>query len=91
MNQTMTKMLSMSTSEYTPFMRVLFGQSSPMTLSPATKDTGSEPRNIEFMDTTLNQSQQDAVRFALGAGEVALIHGPPGVSSPTIVTFYEIS
>ena len=33
---------------------------------------------IDFFDDTLNGSQKDAVRFALEANEVALVHGPPG-------------
>lgn len=88
MNQIMSKMRDMSTCEHTPFMRVLFGQSSPMAFCLATKNTSSGASEIDFMDTTLNQSQRDAVRFALEAGEVALIHGPPGVSIPMVSKFY---
>ncbi|KAI7863129.1 AAA domain-containing protein [Spinellus fusiger] len=33
--------------------------------------------DIVFYDETLNESQKDAVRFALGAPEIALVHGPP--------------
>ncbi|KAL7310816.1 hypothetical protein PS15m_010261 [Mucor circinelloides] len=36
------------------------------------------PTDINFFDETLNESQKEAVRFALGSPEVALIHGPPG-------------
>lgn len=42
----------------------------------------SEPVPIdkfEHFDSSLNESQKDAVQFALEAAEVALIHGPPGV------------
>jgi DNA polymerase alpha-associated DNA helicase A len=35
--------------------------------------------NLESFDPSLNESQKNAVRFALEAAEVALIHGPPGV------------
>jgi hypothetical protein len=52
-------------------VNVLLGQtrlSSPETL----KD------KIEFFDETLNQSQKNAVEFALSSPEIALIHGPPG-------------
>ncbi|GAA97082.1 hypothetical protein E5Q_03757 [Mixia osmundae IAM 14324] len=41
----------------------------------------SEPQqksDVTILDDALNQSQQDAVKFALHAREVALIHGPPG-------------
>lgn len=36
--------------------------------------------DIDFFDDTLNESQKEAVRFALGSPEISLIHGPPGVS-----------
>ncbi|KAK4519577.1 Amino acid transporter [Mucor velutinosus] len=51
-------------------INVLLGQSD---LSRA-----SIPTDISFFDETLNDSQKEAVRFALGSPEVALIHGPPG-------------
>ncbi|KAI7894415.1 P-loop containing nucleoside triphosphate hydrolase protein [Mucor mucedo] len=34
--------------------------------------------DIQFFDETLNDSQKEAVRFALGSPEISLIHGPPG-------------
>jgi DNA polymerase alpha-associated DNA helicase A len=78
MNQVMTRMQKMTESETTPFMRVLFGQSS---LSPLPKDL-SDPEHglekLEWIDPTLNDSQKEAVKFALLSREVALIHGPPG-------------
>ncbi len=78
MNQTMEKLERMSESEYTSFMRVLFGLSSP---SAVPEVLASEPDvgQIEWIDPALNDSQKDAIRFALASGEVALIHGPPGV------------
>lgn len=39
----------------------------------------------ELLDGTLNEVQQAAVRFALAAGDVALIHGPPGTGKTTAV------
>jgi superfamily I DNA and/or RNA helicase len=39
----------------------------------------------EPLDGTLNEVQQAAVRFALAAGDVALIHGPPGTGKTTAV------
>lgn len=50
---------------------VLLGQSD---LSPP-----QEVNDIQFFDATLNDSQKEAVRFALGSPEISLIHGPPGV------------
>lgn len=72
MNQTMTRLLKMKEDEYSSFIRTLFGLSSP---SPV-----SDPGVIEWIDPSLNDSQKDAIKFALGAREMALIHGPPGVS-----------
>lgn len=55
----------------TELIRVLLGMSRP-----------SAPihlANLTFFDALLNESQKEAVKFALEAPEVACIHGPPGV------------
>ena len=70
----MTKLQKMSDSDLTPFIRILFGQSTPSSVS----STDLSSLSIDWVDPTLNPSQQDAVRFALASPEVALIHGPPG-------------
>ncbi|KEZ44419.1 hypothetical protein SAPIO_CDS3417 [Scedosporium apiospermum] len=77
MSQTMEKLEKMDESQYTSFMRVLFGLSSP---TPVPSDPESDPAvgKIEWLDPTLNGSQKDAIRFALASREIALIHGPPG-------------
>ncbi|KAE8386644.1 P-loop containing nucleoside triphosphate hydrolase protein [Aspergillus alliaceus] len=72
MNQTMEKMAKMSESDHTHFMRVAFGHTTP--LQPD-YEAGGE---VEFSDPTLNDSQKEAIRFALASRDVALIHGPPG-------------
>ncbi|KAK8162341.1 AAA domain-containing protein [Phyllosticta citrichinensis] len=71
MSQTMTRLQKFTESEYSPFIRALFGLSS---LSPFPSDLPSP----NWIDATLNDSQKDAIRFALGARELGLIHGPPG-------------
>ncbi|KAJ5554969.1 hypothetical protein N7461_003439 [Penicillium sp. DV-2018c] len=72
MKQTMEKMEKMGETEYTHFMRVAFGHTSPLQLDLEAVDP------VEFSDPSLNESQKEAVRFALAAQDIALIHGPPG-------------
>ncbi|KAF9973542.1 hypothetical protein BGZ73_003205 [Actinomortierella ambigua] len=55
-------------------MSVLFGQQKPTFDDKTYPDVAS----VKFLDPTLNDSQREAVRFALSADQVALIHGPPG-------------
>lgn len=78
MNQTMTKLQKFSDQEYTPFMRVLFGQASPTPLPSDLNDPSNPLHKLEWIDPSLNDSQQEAIRFSLASREVALIHGPPG-------------
>ncbi|KAI8942995.1 hypothetical protein NX059_001033 [Plenodomus lindquistii] len=78
MNQTMTKLQKLSDQDYTPFMRVLFGQTSPTPLPSDLNDPLHPLHKLEWNDPTLNDSQKEAIRFALSSREVALIHGPPG-------------
>ncbi|KAI2720809.1 hypothetical protein CBS147332_4049 [Penicillium roqueforti] len=72
MRQTMEKMEKMTESDYSHFMRVAFGHTTPLQLD--TEACGT----VEFLDPTLNDSQKDAIRFALASRDIALIHGPPG-------------
>lgn len=73
MNWTMERLQKTTENEYTILTRVLFGLGTPTPVS-------QEEAKVDFLDQTLNDSQRDAVRFALASREVALIHGPPGVS-----------
>lgn len=68
----MEKMVKMTEFEYSHFMRVAFGHTTPLQLD--TETCGP----VEFLDPTLNDSQKDAIRFALASRDIALIHGPPG-------------
>lgn len=79
MNQTMKKLEKMSESDYPILMRVLFGLDSPTPVPSNPDDFSEEIKDLEFIDPTLNESQRNAVKFALASREVALIHGPPGV------------
>lgn len=69
----MNKLQKMPESEHSTLMRVLFGQSSAVTVQP--RDMA---KDLEWMDPSLNDSQKEAIKFALASSEVALIHGPPG-------------
>ena len=76
MNQTLTKLLKTPQESYTTLQRVLLGLSSPG------KPDLNAVKDITFFDPTLNDSQKEAVKFALGMPELALIHGPPGTFFP---------
>lgn len=79
MKATMERLAKMEEREYSSFIRVLFGLSSPSPV-PADLTKDAEVGEIEWVDPTLNDSQKDAIRFALASSEIGLIHGPPGVS-----------
>ncbi len=73
----MQRLQKMKSDEYSGFIRVLFGLTTP---SPVSEDL-SEVKALEWVNPSVDDSQKDAIRFALASKEVALIHGPPGVSS----------
>jgi superfamily I DNA and/or RNA helicase len=54
--------------------QVLLGETPPQF------DAESE---VTWLDPTLNDSQKEAVRFALAARDLAIIHGPPGTGKTT--------
>ncbi|KAI8869457.1 putative DNA-binding protein [Ramicandelaber brevisporus] len=54
-----------------PLIRVIFGETIPTHHAAKTAD-------LTMMDSSLNSSQIEAVRFSLAANEIALVHGPPG-------------
>jgi DNA polymerase alpha-associated DNA helicase A len=78
MNQTMTRLQKYQEQEHTPLLRVLFGQASPTPLPSDLNDPANPLHNLELNESSLNDSQKEAVKFALASREIALIHGPPG-------------
>uniref|UniRef100_A0A8C7S7M0 DNA helicase n=1 Tax=Oncorhynchus mykiss TaxID=8022 RepID=A0A8C7S7M0_ONCMY len=56
---------------------VLFGYSEPGSIS--------QPNDLSFLNSGLDESQRQAVSFALSQREVAVIHGPPGTGKTTTV------
>ena len=74
----MSRLQKLGDQDYTPFMRVLFGQASPTPLPSDLNDPSNPLHKLEWNDPSLNDIQQEAIRFALASREVALIHGPPG-------------
>lgn len=73
LNMYMGRLQKMQPSEHSTLTQVLFGQSSPTPISDSDLKA-----DIPWCDSTLNDSQKDAIRFALASREVSLIHGPPG-------------
>ncbi|KAI5291779.1 hypothetical protein KEM54_000015 [Ascosphaera aggregata] len=74
MNQTMSRLNLLPPSSRTHLQDVLLGQE-----APARPDADlSSIDKITFKDPTLNDSQKEAIRFALASKDIALIHGPPG-------------
>lgn len=69
----MTRLSKLSPADTSSLTQVLFGKSSPTPIAEAELS-----KNIAWNDPSLNDSQKDAIRFALASREVALIHGPPG-------------
>jgi DNA polymerase alpha-associated DNA helicase A len=66
----MSKLQKMQPSDHSILTQVLFGQTSPTPISP-----DDLKADVAWKDETLNDSQKDAVCFALASPEVALIHG----------------
>ena len=81
MNQVMEKLKILGEKDCSSLVRILFGLELPTSISSEAGIIKGEPGYIDFMDHTLNESQREAVRFALASQEIALIHGPPGVRS----------
>jgi ATP-dependent RNA/DNA helicase IGHMBP2 len=58
--------------------RVLFGIDAP-------KFDRQVPDTLSFSNEALNAEQRDAVRFAMSARDVAILHGPPGTGKTSTI------
>lgn len=78
-------------------LRMLFGEeplleplvSLPAYVLPALNEAlaaNNSNEDIVWFNQSLNQSQKDAIRFALNCRHLAVIHGPPGTGKTTTLT-----
>lgn len=58
---------------------VAFGSSKPQMVEEEVT------KNLKFFDNSLNESQKEAVKFALRTKDIALVLGPPGTGKTTTV------
>ncbi|XP_037307190.1 DNA-binding protein SMUBP-2 [Pungitius pungitius] len=58
-------------------INVLFGDSKP--------SHQSQPNEVKYFNSNLDDSQREAVSFTLSQRELAVIHGPPGTGKTTTV------
>ncbi|KAM8893138.1 DNA-binding protein SMUBP-2 isoform 1-T2 [Spinachia spinachia] len=58
-------------------INVLFGDTKP--------SHQSQPNEVKFFNSNLDDSQREAVSFTLSQRELAVIHGPPGTGKTTTV------
>lgn len=71
MLQAMTKLEKLDDSSKSEVTRLLLGEANYTARS-------SKPRKTQFFDDNLNDSQREAVDFAIHDSPVTIIHGPPG-------------
>ena len=83
-DQTLIKLEEGKFNEKTlPLINVLFGIFEPTYNN--SEETLNLINKLEFINDGLNESQKEAVKFALTVNEVGLIHGPPGTGKTTTI------
>ena len=79
------KLASMEFSEKQyPLVNVLFDVYEP-TYNDSEEKIDYIKNKLKFYNDNLNQSQKEAVEFALTVNEIGLIHGPPGTGKTTTI------
>lgn len=80
MDWALGKMLKMPDEGFTSLQRILLGLS-----SPSSPDPTKLKQRLTYTNEALNDSQREAIRFALASTEIALIHGPPGTGKTSTI------
>lgn len=76
----MSKLQKLSEADQSSFIQVLFGKANP---TPLPEDLDDMVGKLVWHSAALNESQKQAIRFAMASREIALIHGPPGTGKTT--------
>lgn len=80
MNWALGKLLKTSDEAFSPLQRVLLGLS-----APTPPDATQLKQDLAFVNDALNQSQKEAIKFAMASPDLALIHGPPGTGKTSTI------
>ncbi|KAK5941799.1 hypothetical protein PMZ80_005750 [Knufia obscura] len=80
MNWALQKLLKTSDEAFSPLQRVLLGLS-----APTPPDSTKLKQNLTFVNDALNESQKEAIKFAMASLDLALIHGPPGTGKTSTI------
>lgn len=80
MNWALSKLLKTPQEGFTSLQRVLLGLD-----SPSMPDPSELIQHLAFTNDNLNESQKQAIKFALASPQIALIHGPPGTGKTSTI------
>ncbi|KAK5095142.1 hypothetical protein LTS08_008304 [Lithohypha guttulata] len=80
MNWALSKLLKTPQEGFTSLQRVLLGLD-----SPSMPDPSELTQHLAFTNDNLNESQKQAIKFALASPQIALIHGPPGTGKTSTI------